>query len=160
MVIGYISRTLSKTEHRYLAHELKFLALKWAITEQFHKYLYGNTFVVYTDNSQLSYVLSSVNLGAKGHHWVANLTNYNFALRYKSGKENVDANVLSHIPWKDHDQHIEADIVQALISNITQGWTLKEAYSCNIQGTETLDMQKDPKAMSQKDWITARVKTL
>ena len=44
-VIGYVSRALSKTEHKYPAHKLEFLSLKWAITEQFNKYLYGNTFV-------------------------------------------------------------------------------------------------------------------
>ena len=43
-VIGYASRSLSKTKHKYLTHKLEFLALKWAITEKFHGYLYGNDF--------------------------------------------------------------------------------------------------------------------
>ena len=47
-VIGYVSRALSKTEHKYQSHKLEFLALKWVITGQFHEYLYGNTFMVYT----------------------------------------------------------------------------------------------------------------
>ena len=42
--------------------------------------------------------------------------------------------------WGEHDQHIEADTVSALISQVVQGTTLIEAYSCNIQITETLDM--------------------
>ena len=85
-----------------------------------------------------------------GHHGVVSLVNYNFALRYKSGKVYVDTDALSQIPLEDHDQHIEADIVQALISSGTQSNTLIEVYSCNIHVTETLNMQKDPKAMSQK----------
>ena len=32
---------LNKSERNYDAHKLEFLALKWAITEQFHEYLYG-----------------------------------------------------------------------------------------------------------------------
>ena len=35
-VIVYVSRTLSKSEKKYHSHKLEFLALKWAVTEQFH----------------------------------------------------------------------------------------------------------------------------
>ena len=52
--IGHTSRFLSKNEHKYPAHEIEFLTLKWAITEQFYKHLYDNTFDVYTDNNQLT----------------------------------------------------------------------------------------------------------
>ena len=48
--------------------------------------------------------------------WIASLANYNFALNYQSGKMNVDADALSHIPKREHDQHIEAASVHALIS--------------------------------------------
>ena len=40
-VIAFASRTLSKSERNYDAHKLEFLALKWAVTEKFHEYLYG-----------------------------------------------------------------------------------------------------------------------
>ena len=63
---------------------------------------------------------------------------------------------LSHIPWEDYYWHIEADTIQALIFKVTLGATLIEVYSCNIQVTETSDIQKDPKVISQKDWITAQ----
>ena len=42
-VIAYASQTLSKSERNYPAHKFKFLALKWAVTDQFHEYLYGGT---------------------------------------------------------------------------------------------------------------------
>ena len=42
-VISYANRSLSKSETKYPVHKLEFLCLKWAITEQFHEYLYGNT---------------------------------------------------------------------------------------------------------------------
>ena len=84
-VIGYASRALTKTEFKYLAHKLEFLALKWEITKQFHEYPYGNTFVVYMDNNPLTYVLTSVKLNATGHHWVGSLANYDFTITCKSG---------------------------------------------------------------------------
>ena len=39
--IAYTSRTLSKSEKNYDVHKLEFLALKWAVTDIFHEYLYG-----------------------------------------------------------------------------------------------------------------------
>ena len=47
-VIWYVSQALSKSESHYPAHKLEFLALKWAVTESFQEYLYGNTFAVYS----------------------------------------------------------------------------------------------------------------
>ena len=96
-IIGYTSRSLSKTECRYLAHKPECLALKWAIIEEFHKYLYGNSFVIYTDSNPVTFVLTSVKLDSMSHHRVASLANYNFVLNYQSGKMNVDVGALSHI---------------------------------------------------------------
>ena len=107
-VITYASRSLSKTEKNYSAHKLEFLALKWAVTERFHEYLYGGEFEVYTDNNPLTYVLTTAKLDATGQGWIANLVNYNFKIHYRSGKSNIDADALSQIPWdvvqEDHVQ--------------------------------------------------------
>ena len=96
-VIGYACRGLSKTKHKHLAHKLKFLVLRWAITEQFHEYLYGNTFIVSMDNNPITHIITSARLDVTGYHQVARLTNYNLTLSYKSGKVNVCAVTLSHI---------------------------------------------------------------
>ena len=61
-VIAYASRGLSKSEQNYPAHKKEFLALKWAVTDKFHDYLYGRNFTVITDNNPLTYVLSRVTL--------------------------------------------------------------------------------------------------
>ena len=50
-VIAYASRSLTKAETHYPTHKLKFLALKWAMVEKFHEYVYGLTFNVYTNNN-------------------------------------------------------------------------------------------------------------
>ena len=98
-VIAYSSRTLSKCEKNYDAHKLEFLALKWSVTQRFHKYLYRGTFEVYTDNNPLTYVLASMKLDAMGQRWIASLANYDFKIFYRSGHLNVDADSLSRIPW-------------------------------------------------------------
>ena len=50
-VLAYTSRSLSKSERNYPVHKL---ALKWAITDKFHEYLYGSQFQVVTDNNLLT----------------------------------------------------------------------------------------------------------
>ena len=100
--IAYTSRIMTETEQRYHSNKQEFLALKWAVTEQFHEYLssYGknrNEFVVRTDNNPLTYIFSSANLDAAGQRWVAQLASYNFALEYQKGKDNTVANFLSHL---------------------------------------------------------------
>ena len=79
-VIAYASRSLSTSERNYPAHKLQFLTLKWAITDKFHEYLYGAEFQVFTDNSPLTYILTTAKLDATGHRWVAALSNYTFSI--------------------------------------------------------------------------------
>ena len=74
-------------EQNYPAHKVEFLALKWALTDKFHDYLYGANFVVVTDNNPLKYILIPAKLDATGHRWLAALANYNFSLTYRSGKQ-------------------------------------------------------------------------
>ena len=98
-VIAYASHSLKKSEQKYHSSKLEFLALKWAITDQFHEYLYGGTFDVHSNNNPLTCVLTTAELAATGQRWVASLANYNFTIIYHSGKHNVDADTLSGIPW-------------------------------------------------------------
>ena len=108
--IVYASHVMNETEHRYHSNKQEFLALKWAVTEQFHEYLlpYGknrNEFVVCTDNNPLTYIFSSANLDAAGQRWVACLASYNFSLEYQKGKDNTMADFLSqmheHLPEEE-----------------------------------------------------------
>ena len=93
---------MNETEQRYHSNKQEFLALKWAVTEQFHEYLspYGknrNEFVVHTYNNPLTYIFSITNLDAAGQRWVAHLASYNFTLEYQKGKDNTVADFLSHM---------------------------------------------------------------
>lgn len=100
-VIAYGSRTLTVAEKNYHLHsgKLEFLALKWAITEKFRDYLYyAPFFTVYSDNNPLTYVLSTAKLNATGCRWVAELADFHFTVKYRPGKENVDADSLSRMP--------------------------------------------------------------
>ena len=104
---------MSETEQRYHSNKQEFLALKWAVTEQFHEYLtpYGknkNEFVVCTDNNPLTYIFSSAHLDAARHRWVASLADYNFSLEYQKGEDNTVADFLSrmenHLPEEEIEE--------------------------------------------------------
>ena len=116
--IAYASHIMTETEQRYHSNKQEFLALKWAVTEQFHEYLspYGknrNEFVVWMDNNPLTYIFSSANLDAAGQRWVAQLASYNFALEYQKGKDNTMTDFLSGL-----DDHLPPGEVQDYLNKI------------------------------------------
>ena len=129
--VAYASRTMNETEQWYHSNKQEFLALKWAVTEQFHEYLtpYGknkNEFVVHTDNNPFTYIFSSAHLDAAGHRWVASLADYNFSLEYQKGIDNTVADFLSrmenHLPEEEvekalHRVKILAPRVKAMQDN-------------------------------------------
>ena len=129
--VAYASQTMNETEQQYHSNKQEFLALKWAVTEQFHEYLtpYGknrNEFVVHTDNNPLTYIFSSAHRDAAGHRWVASLVDYNFSLEYQKGKDNTVADFLScmenHLPEEEVEEvlrrvKIPAPGVKAMLDN-------------------------------------------
>ena len=117
-VIAYASRGLKPSESHYPAHKLEFLALKWSVCEKFQDYLYGNTFTVFTDSNPMSYVMTTAKLDATGHRWLAELSRYNFDIKYRSGKANTDADVMSRLPTPSDIQEINRDVVVAISSSI------------------------------------------
>ena len=109
---------MNKTKQRYHSNKQEFLALKWAVTKEFHEYLspYGknrNEFVVRTDNNPLTYFFSTANLDAAGQRWVAHLASYNFALEYQKDKDNTVTDFLSCM-----DDHLMEGEVQDYLSKI------------------------------------------
>ncbi len=102
-VIAYGSQTLTPAENNYQLHsgKLEFLA----ICEQFQDYLYYSpSFVIYTYNNLLTYVLSSAKLNTTGLRWIGELADFNFTIRYRPGLDantlttNTDADTLSRMP--------------------------------------------------------------
>ena len=141
-VIAYASRSVSKAEANYPAHKLEFLALKWAVCEKFHEYLYGSKpLEVFTDNNPLTYVLTSAKLDACGQRWVAKLANYNFSIKYRCGVSNTEADALSRIKWPEAlSENIDIDsgcmdthIINAILAGAVTKSSLIESVSCNAE---------------------------
>ena len=79
-LVAYGSWVLIMHEKNYHSMKLEFLALKWAVMEHFKEYLLYQPFLVKTDNNPLTYIMSTPNLDATGHHWVSALAKYDFWL--------------------------------------------------------------------------------
>lgn len=106
---------------------LKFelLALKWSVTDKFRDYLLGNIFVVLTDNNPLKY-LSTAKLGAYEQKWAAQLTDFDFEIKYRPGKLNTNADVLSGL-YSDN-----VDILSECIDGSAIPLEIKSAQSSVI----------------------------
>ena len=162
-VIAYASRSVSKAESHYPAHKLEFLALKWAVCEKFHEYLYGsNLFEVYTDNNPLTYVLSSAKLDACGQRWVAKLAKYNFTIKYKSELSNVEADALSRISWPEilaDSEDLDVDlncmdthVVNAILAGSRSKTSLIESVSCSSKIIPP-ELSQDSDSSSNINWM-------
>ena len=162
-VIAYASRSVSRSESHYPAHKLEFLALKWAVCEKFHEYLYSSkTFEVYTDNNPLTYVLTSAKLDACGQRWVAKLASYNFTIKYKCGLSNVEADALSRISWPDilaDNEELDIDldcmdthVVNAILTGSRSKSSLIESVSCSSKIIPP-ELSLDSNSSSEIDWM-------
>lgn len=119
-VISYASRGLKRSEKNYPAAKLEFLALKWAVSEKLHDYLYGAKFTVVTDNNPLTYALSKAKLDATGHRWLSALAPYDFDIIYRPGKSNIDADVLSRYPANINEQttQVPSESVKVICASV------------------------------------------
>ena len=118
---AYASRGLKGGKSRYHSSKLEFLALKWAVTDQFKEYLQYQPFLVRTDNNPLTYIMMTPNLDAVGHRWVAAMAGYNFEIEYIRGSDNKVANTLSQVGERlDEDavkELLDQGIIKELLNN-------------------------------------------
>ena len=96
----------------------EFLALKWAIAEQFQEYLLWKPFVVRTDNNPLTYMMTTPNLDATQHWLVESLAQFTFSIEYKKGWENKAADALSQVILK-----LDAETMKSILDGVTMGTT-------------------------------------
>lgn len=92
--IAFISRTLQPAETRYNTTEREMLAIFWSI-KQFKTYLLGTEFIVQCDHKPLVYIFKTKDSYSRIFRWRLELSEYDFMIVYKPGKNNVNADALS-----------------------------------------------------------------
>ena len=135
------------------------------MTEKFHDFLYGSSFVVITDNNPLTYILTSAKLDATGQRLVASLSDHNFTFKYESGKINADADELSR---RYEDNTGECTIYPGLIKAVSMSVTTTECpfidsvyfseSSDSIPHTEDISEQLlKTQGLTVEDWRKAQL---
>ena len=118
--VAYASRELKGGEKKYHSSKLEFLALKWAVTDQFKEYLWYKPFTICTDNNPLTYVMATPNLDAIGHWWVAALAGYNMTIEYLKGADNKIVDILSQVPQRLDPEAVTVLLNHPQTSNVPQ----------------------------------------
>ena len=166
--VAFASHELRGGEPKYHSSKLEFLALKWAVTEQFREYLQYQPFTVCMDNNPLTYILMTPNLDALGHHWVAALASYNMKLEYLKGSDNKVADALSQVST----QKLEEETITELL-NYARNGRAPRAEMANIhvieegkrvdqevivQYTQIMKQHKNFRNLANQDWVIAQSK--
>ena len=164
--VAFCSRELKGGDPKYHSSKFEFLALKWAVTEQFREYLQYQPFTVRTDNNPLTYILMTQNLDALGHHWVAALASYNMKLGYLKGSNNKVVDALSQVSMQKLD---EETITKFL--NYTQNGSAPRAETANIhvieegecvdqevivRYTQIVKQHRNFRNLANQDWVRAQ----
>ena len=109
---------------------------------------------MYTDNNPLTYILTTAKLDATGQRWVASLANYNFKIFYKSGKLNVEADALLHIPWESTQmENVEPLIVKTMLQlKLKSDISFPEEYFPEKVLLKNMIVDTTLK-LTQRDWV-------
>ena len=136
------------------------------ITEQFREYLQYQPFTVRTDNNPLTYILTTPNLDALGHHWVAALASYNMKLEYLKGSDNKVADALSRVSTQKLDEETITELLnyawngstpQAEMANIH---VIEEGEGINqeviVWYTQIVKQHRNFRNLANQDWVIAQ----
>jgi len=100
--IGYFSRALLPAEKNYFATQIEALGVVWAVT-YLRSYLEGAEFVVRCDHRALLSFLTSMSPNAGINRWRLRLSENNYEVRHKPGKDHKVADALSRLPTEGLD---------------------------------------------------------
>ena len=105
--IYFASKKLSPAELKYSQLDKEALALVFAVSK-FKYFLLGRKFVIRTDHKPLLGLFGRdkqipVNANARVQRWALLLSQYDYDLCFKAGKDNVVADALSRLPVSDSD---------------------------------------------------------
>jgi hypothetical protein len=109
--VFFVSRTLSKAEKNYPILHREALAIVFSL-ERFYKYIFGHEFVVYTDHKPLLGILKPKKgeppvVANRLQRYIIRCSIFEFALEYRKGKDNGNADCLSRLPVENIKRSID-----------------------------------------------------
>ncbi len=133
--VTFAARTLSQTERNYSTLEKEALAAVWAIDKQFSKYLLRHYFIIESDQSSLTVLLSrfSSRTSQRIQRWTEKLCKYDFDCHHVKGTDNKVADFLSQIHFNEENSPTTNDGNYALNDDDSQ------VIFCSISGIPISD---------------------
>lgn len=98
--ISYASRGFTKGEQNKSVIEQELAAIHWSLN-YFRPYIYGTKFLVKSDHRPLTYLFSMKNPSSKLTRMRLDLEEFDFEVEFIKGTQNVGADALSRIDFKD-----------------------------------------------------------
>ena len=100
--IAFASRTLNEAEKNYAQIDRESLALVFGV-KHFHNYVYGRPFILVTDHKPIvshfhEYKYLPSMTSARIQRWAICLAAYDYQLKFRNGKDNANADLLSRLP--------------------------------------------------------------
>lgn len=94
--IGFMARSLSKSERNYSTTKRELLAIVFAL-KKFHKFLWGNPFTLYTDHKALTYLHTQKYANTMMMNWFDTILDYQFKVIHLPGMDNILPDHLSRL---------------------------------------------------------------
>ena len=95
-VIGYYSRLLSDAERKYCITKRELLGVVRSV-EHFKPYLYGQNFLLRTDNAAVSHMLTLTDANEQIQRWQLFLSQFKFSTIHRPGRQHVNADFMSRL---------------------------------------------------------------
>ena len=112
-VVAYGSKTISKSERNYCVTDRELLAVKHFVCYYKH-YLLGRKFKVRTDHQALKWLFSLKEPKNRIARWIEILSEFNFEVEYRPGKQHSNADAMSRCPNPRDCQCEESGNIEAL----------------------------------------------
>lgn len=118
--VQYFSRSLSEVQQRYSTTEKELLSIILAL-ENFRYFIFNKHFTIYTDHKPITTLLGGKQSNHRLFRWKLYLSQYDFEIIYKKGKNNVVADFLSRID--NHEENEPMEEPASYINVVTRAQT-------------------------------------
>ena len=96
-VIGFYSHLLSDSERRYCITKREFLGVIKSV-QHFKPYLYGQKFLIRTDNAAVSHLLTLTDAQEQIQRWQLFMSQFSFDIIHRPGRHHLNADFMSRVP--------------------------------------------------------------